>query len=110
LNSHGRLEKGSLQHDTVLLEILVSSGYQSLLNLCSGCNIMSSINQDLWFDNRNKSSLLANASISGKSPCSLVDGKVGGQSLLDIDAYGSAPLCKTGSLIVVLATLFVKAV
>ena len=85
-HSHGGLEKSTFKQDTALLELLVADRHNLLLHLCSGLNVMSSVNENLWLHNRNKASLLADTSVAAQSMCSFIDGIIRGAALLHINA------------------------
>jgi hypothetical protein len=109
-NSHGRLQQGTFKHDTTFLKLLVNGRDDTFLDLCGGVNVVVSINQDFGFDDRDKTGFLANTSITGKSMRGFVDGVVGRESLIDIDAKGSTPFRESGTLGVVKNALVIKSV
>ena len=71
---------------------------------------MNAVNHDLGLDDGDKSGLLADSSVATKAMGGLIDGIVGGESFLHVNAEGSPPLGEAGALGVVQDALVVEAI
>ena len=109
-NSHGGLQQGSLEHNSTVLKLLVHNAQDTLLDGGRGGNVVVSVNQDLGLDNGDKSGLLTDTGVTGKSVGGLIDGVVGRGSVGDVDTEGRAPLGEPSSLCVVLHAPVVQVV
>ena len=109
-HSHGRLQQGTLKHDTALLELLVYGRDDTFLDLGGGVNVMVTVNQDFGFDDGDKTGFLADAGVTRKSMSGFIDSVVSRESLIGINAEGGTPLGESGTLGVVKDTLVVKSV
>jgi len=77
---------------------LLDSGEDTLRNLSTSLNIVGTILENLGFNDGDKAILLADGSVAGESVGGLMNGKVGGEAITDLE--DSAPLGKTASFIV----------
>ena len=109
-NSHGWLQEGSLEHNSAVLELLVHDAQNTLLDGSGGGDVVVSVDEDLWLDDWDKSGLLTDAGVAGKSVSGLIDGVVGRRSVLNVDEEGGTPLGEAGSLVVVLDASVVQVV
>ena len=95
---HVRLEHASLEEEVMVEHGLLDSGEDTLGNLSASVNIVGTILENLGLYDGDKAVLLADGTVAGESVGSLLNSKVGGEAITDLE--DRAPLGKTASLFV----------
>ena len=109
-HDHGGLEERALEHDAVLLDLLVDGGQDPLLDLDRGLDVVSAVDHDLGLHDRDQTGLLADASVARKAPGRFGHSDVRGHTLCVVDLERRSPLAEAGTLLVVRDSAVVQAI
>jgi hypothetical protein len=109
-SNHVWLEKESFNKKSLAQKFAHDSSENSLGNLSTCLDGMVTVNQDLWLNDWDKTVLLADRSVSGKSVGVGSDSSLGWEARCWVDLEDSSPLGKSYSHSVVLGTSLAKSI
>lgn len=109
-SDHVGLEEGSFKIDVVVAEGLVDGSQHSLGNFLADFDAVVAVDQNLRFDDGNKSLRLADRSVSGQDVCVLEDALRRGSSASILDSEHASPLGKVAAVSLVLLASLGKAI
>lgn len=105
---HVRLQERTFQEHVVIVERLVAGREHALCHVSAAIDVVVTINEDLWLDDRDQAVLLADDGVASQSIGVLVDRELTG--LGGADLQDGAPLGKASSGSVVLLAALRKAI